>query len=40
MFDLSRVIDNLTRGLSVEAAELTDKFLDSEKDDKSPARKG
>lgn len=33
VFDLSPVIDNLTKGLSIEAAELTDKLLDFEKGD-------
>jgi len=33
MFDLSPVVSNLTKGLGVEAAELTDKLLDFEKGD-------
>ena len=33
VFDLSPVVNNLTKGLSVEAAELTDKLLDFEKGD-------
>jgi ribosome-binding protein aMBF1 (putative translation factor) len=31
VFDLSPVVNNLTKGLGVEAAELTDKLLDFEK---------
>ena len=33
VFDLSPVVSNLTKGLGVEAAELTDKLLDFEKGD-------
>ena len=33
VFDLSPVVNNLTKGLGVEAAELTDKLLDFEKGD-------
>ena len=33
VFDLSPVVNNLTNGLGVEAAELTDKLLDFEKGD-------
>ena len=33
VFDLSPVVNNLTKGLGVEAAELTDKMLDFEKGD-------
>ena len=33
VFDLSPVVNNLTKGLGVEAAELTDKLLDFEKAD-------
>ena len=34
VFDISPVISNLTKGLGIEAAELTDKLLDFEKGDK------
>ncbi len=33
VFDLSPVVNNLTKGLGVEAVELTDKLLDFEKGD-------
>jgi len=33
LFDLSPVVNNLTKGLGVEAVELTDKLLDFEKGD-------